>query len=94
MHVLYSVAKQPTKIDKRSHSEGFTNACKHFLCNNACSNQRAGKCRYRMPAPIREQGMPALDQSECDNKAKTENRLENGKSPREWKIPKEATVGK
>ena len=48
----------------------------------------------RMPAPIREQGMPVLDQSECDNKAKTENRLENGKSPREWKIPKEATVGK
>ena len=48
----------------------------------------------RMPAPIREQGMPVLDQSECDNKAKIENRLENGKSPREWKIPKEATVGK
>ena len=56
MHVLYSVAKQPTKIDKRSHSEGFTDACKHLLCNDACSNQRAGKCRYRMPAPIREQG--------------------------------------
>ena len=46
-----------------------------------------------MPAPIREQGMPVLDQSECDNKAKTENRLENGKSPKRMENPQRGYCG-
>ena len=47
----------------------------------------------RMPAPIREQGMPVLDQSECDNKAKVENRLWNGKSPKRMENPQRGCCG-
>ena len=46
-----------------------------------------------MPAPIREQGMPVLDQSECDNKAKIESRLENGKSPKRMENPQRGYCG-